>query len=325
MRYTRFDVLIAMTIAMLINCSMLIMAASTFHLSGLTDVDSLESAHKTLEPILGATAGALFAVALLSSGLSSSAVGTLAGQVVMQGFIRRQIPLWVRRVVTMLPAFVVVAAGLDPSRTLVLSQVVLSFGIPFALIPLVWFTSRRDVMGDLVNSRLTVVVASAIATLIVGAESLPALPGLLRLSGRPRSRAVERLERLGRLPAQRPDRGPVVGVVDVPDPVVELELLQRGEGVVARLEQREQLLVGAVSISSGSPRVAEERQRHDQHRGDRDETAQDQRDHARASESRATRRRCSRASGHIAISDPARKTNPASQMRLTSGFTKTLK
>ncbi len=168
MRYTRVDVLIAMTIAMLINCSMLIMAASTFHLSGVTDVDSLESAHKTLEPILGATAGALFAVALLTSGLSSSAVGTLAGQVVMQGFIRRQIPLWVRRVVTMLPAFVVVAAGLDPSRTLVLSQVVLSFGIPFALIPLVWFTSRRDVMGDLVNSRLTVVVASAIATLIVG-------------------------------------------------------------------------------------------------------------------------------------------------------------
>jgi manganese transport protein len=168
LRYTRFDVLIAMTIAMLINCSMLIMAASTFHVSGLTDVDSLETAHKTLQPILGATAGSLFAVALLSSGLSSSAVGTLAGQVVMQGFIRRQIPLWVRRVVTMLPAFVVVAAGLDPSRTLVLSQVVLSFGIPFALIPLVWFTSRRDVMGDLVNSRLTVVAASAIATLIVG-------------------------------------------------------------------------------------------------------------------------------------------------------------
>jgi manganese transport protein len=143
------------------------MAASTFHLSGLTGVDTLESAHKTLEPILGATAGSLFAVALLSSGLSSSAVGTLAGQVVMQGFVRRQIPLWLRRIVTMVPAFVVVAAGLDPSRTLVISQVVLSFGIPFALIPLVWFTSRRDVMGELVNSRLTTVAASAIAALIV--------------------------------------------------------------------------------------------------------------------------------------------------------------
>jgi manganese transport protein len=167
MRYTRIDVLVAMTIAMLINASMLIMAASTFHLSGRLGVDSLESAHKTLEPILGATAGSLFAVALLSSGLSSSAVGTLAGQVVMQGFIRRQIPVWLRRTVTMLPAFVVVALGVDPSRTLVLSQVVLSFGIPFALIPLVWFTSRRDVMGDLVNGRLTVAAAVAITVVIV--------------------------------------------------------------------------------------------------------------------------------------------------------------
>ena len=168
LRYTRLDVLIAMTIAMLINASMLIMAASTFHLSGALDVDTLEGAHATLEPLLGATAGSLFAIALLSSGLSSSAVGTLAGQVVMQGFVGWQIPLWVRRVVTMVPAFVVVAIGLNPSRTLVISQVVLSFGIPFALIPLVWFTSRRDVMGALVNRRITTVVASLITTLIVG-------------------------------------------------------------------------------------------------------------------------------------------------------------
>jgi manganese transport protein len=146
---------------------MLIMAASTFFKSGLTDVASLETAHQTLEPILGATASALFAVALLGSGLSSSAVGTYAGQVVMQGFIQRQIPLWLRRTITMIPAFVVVAVGVDPTRTLVLSQVVLSFGIPFALVPLVWFTSRRDLMGSLVNSRLTTVVAWAIATLIV--------------------------------------------------------------------------------------------------------------------------------------------------------------
>jgi len=167
MRYTRIDVLSAMTIALLINASMLIMAASTFFKSGLTDVASLETAHQTLEPILGATASALFAVALLGSGLSSSAVGTYAGQVVMQGFIQRQIPLWLRRTITMIPAFVVVAVGVDPTRTLVLSQVVLSFGIPFALVPLVWFTSRRDLMGSLVNSRLTTVVAWAIATLIV--------------------------------------------------------------------------------------------------------------------------------------------------------------
>src|SRR5439155_3096055 len=124
--------------------------------------------HKTLEPILGGASSALFALALLASGLSSSAVGTLSGQVVMQGFIRRKIPLAVRRGVTMLPAFVVIAIGVDPSRTLVISQVVLSFGIPFALIPLVLFTSRREVMGVLVNHRLTTVAASVVAAIICG-------------------------------------------------------------------------------------------------------------------------------------------------------------
>ena len=147
LRYTRIDVIIAMAIAGLINLSMLVMAAATFGESGLPDVDSLEGAHDTLEPILGPAAATFFAIALLGSGLSSSAVGTLSGQVVMQGFVRRRIPLWVRRVVTMAPAFVVAAIGVDPSRTLVLSQVVLSFGIPFALMPLVMFTSRRDLMG----------------------------------------------------------------------------------------------------------------------------------------------------------------------------------
>ena len=167
LRYTRIDVVIAMTIAGLINVSMLVMAASTFFQKGLLHVDSLEGAHKTLQPILGGASSALFALALLASGLSSSAVGTLSGQVVMQGFIRRQIPLWLRRLVTMLPAFVVIAIGVDPSRTLVISQVVLSFGIPFALVPLVWFTARRDIMGDLVNRRVTTVAASAIAAVIV--------------------------------------------------------------------------------------------------------------------------------------------------------------
>jgi manganese transport protein len=168
LRYTRIDVLIAMSIAGLINVAMLVMAASTFFKSGLLDVDSLEGAHKTLEPILGGASSALFALALIASGLSSSAVGTLSGQVVMQGFINRQIPVLVRRLVTMVPAFVVIAIGLDPSRTLVISQVVLSFGIPFALIPLVYFTSRRDLMGALVNRRITTVAASVIATTIVG-------------------------------------------------------------------------------------------------------------------------------------------------------------
>src|SRR6476620_609116 len=167
LRYTRIDVVIAMSIAGLINVSMLVMAASTFYKTGLTNVDSLEGAHKTLEPILGGASSVLFALALIASGLSSSAVGTLSGQVVMQGFIRRQIPVTVRRLVTMVPAFVVIAIGLNPSRTLVISQVVLSFGIPFALIPLVYFTSRRDLMGALVNRRITTIAASVVASGIV--------------------------------------------------------------------------------------------------------------------------------------------------------------
>src|SRR5213592_4042845 len=167
-KYTRIDVLIAMVIAGLINMSMLVVAATVFFGSGLTHVDSLEGAHRTLEPILGGASSVLFALALTASGLSSSTVGTMSGQVVMQGFIRRRIPLFVRRIVTMIPAFVVIGIGLDPSRTLVISQVVLSFGIPFALIPLVMFTSRREIMGVLVNRRLTVAAAAAVAALISG-------------------------------------------------------------------------------------------------------------------------------------------------------------
>jgi manganese transport protein len=167
-RYTRIDVLIAMTLAGLINMSMLVVAASVFFKSGLTHVASLETAHRTLEPLLGSASSTLFALALIASGLSSSTVGTLAGQIVMQGFIRRAIPISVRRLVTMAPALIVIAIGLDPSRTLVLSQVILSFGIPFALVPLVWFTSRRDVMGALVNHRVTIALAVAVAVVISG-------------------------------------------------------------------------------------------------------------------------------------------------------------
>jgi len=164
---TKIDVLIAMAIAGLINVAMLVMAASTFFRTGLHDVGSLEVAHRTLTPLLGGAASALFAIALLFSGLSSSAIGTLAGQVVMQGFIRRRIPITVRRLATMAPAFVVIALGADPSRTLVLSQVALSFGIPFALIPLVWFTSRRRLMGTLVNATVTNAAAAVVAAIIV--------------------------------------------------------------------------------------------------------------------------------------------------------------
>jgi len=164
--YTKVDVIIAMSIAGVINMAMLVMAASVFYKSGITNVDTIENAHKTLAPILGGASSTLFALALLASGLSSSTVGTLSGQVVMQGFVRRRIPIFVRRIVTMVPALVVAAIGLDPTRTLVISQVILSFGIPFALVPLVYFTSRRDLMGALVNRRLTTAVAVVVTTLI---------------------------------------------------------------------------------------------------------------------------------------------------------------
>jgi manganese transport protein len=167
-RFTVIDVVIAMAIAGLINAAMLVMAASVFHGRGLLNVGSLESAHQTLVPILGSAASALFALALLFSGLASSAVGTLAGQIVMQGFIQRQVPIFVRRLVTMVPAFVVIGIGVDPSRTLVISQVVLSFGIPFALVPLVVFTSKRGIMGVLRNSPVTTTTAVVVAAVISG-------------------------------------------------------------------------------------------------------------------------------------------------------------
>jgi manganese transport protein len=166
-RYEVLDVMIAMGLAGLINGAMLIMAAATFHAGGMTHVASIEEAYRTLTPLLGSLASVVFAISLLASGLSSSTVGTMAGQVIMQGFLHWHIPLWLRRTITMLPALLVIALGFDPTRTLVLSQVVLSFGIPFALIPLVMFTRRRDLMGVLVNARTTTVLATLVATLIV--------------------------------------------------------------------------------------------------------------------------------------------------------------
>jgi manganese transport protein len=168
MRYEMVDVAIAMGIAGLINVAMLMMAAATFHVAGQTDVASIETAHQTLTPLVGRASSVIFALSLLAAGLSSSTVGTLAGQVIMQGFLRRKIPLFLRRLVTMLPALAVVGLGVDPTRTLVLSQVVLSFGIPFALIPLVMFTSRRRLMGTLTNHPITTAAASVMAVLIIG-------------------------------------------------------------------------------------------------------------------------------------------------------------
>jgi manganese transport protein len=166
-RFEIADVVIAMGIASFVNAAMLIMAAATFYKSGLTHVATLEEAHRTLEPLLGSSAKWIFGLSLLVSGLASSTVGTSAGQVIMQGFIKRHIPIWLRRMVTMAPAMIVIWMGLDPTRTLVLSQVMLSFGLPFAIIPLVMFTRRPDIMGDLVNRRITTMLAALIATIIV--------------------------------------------------------------------------------------------------------------------------------------------------------------
>jgi manganese transport protein len=166
-RYELLDVLIAMGAAGLVNIAMLIMAASTFFSEGLTQVGSIEEAHRTLTPLLGSASSWIFAVSLLASGLSSATVGTMAGQVIMQGFLRRQIAPWVRRLVTMIPSLIVIWMNWDPTRTLVLSQVVLSFGLPFAVVPLVIFTARRDIMGVLVNHRITTLVVSMVAALII--------------------------------------------------------------------------------------------------------------------------------------------------------------
>jgi manganese transport protein len=162
------DVIVAMGLAGAINAAMLVTASSVFHTRGLFEVgDDLEGVYDGLGTYLGHHANILFGIGLLASGLSSSSVGTMAGQVVMQGFVQRRIPLFARRTVTMAPALVVLAVGIDPSRSLVISQVVLSFGIPFALIPLVLFCRDRILMGVLVNRRSTTAVAVVVAGVIV--------------------------------------------------------------------------------------------------------------------------------------------------------------
>jgi manganese transport protein len=161
------DVILAMGVAGLVNAAILIMAAATFFKGGLTEVGTLEQAHKTLEPLLGHTSSWVFALSLLISGLSSSSVGTSAGQVIMQGFLKKHIPVWLRRFVTVFPSLIVITLGFDPTRTLVISQVVLSFGLPFAVIPLVYFTSHKKIMGVLVNKRITIITAIVVAALII--------------------------------------------------------------------------------------------------------------------------------------------------------------
>jgi manganese transport protein len=166
LRFQKLDVVIALGVAGVINLAMLFVAASLFRGSGVRSVDSLQAAHTDLARLAGGGAALTFAVALLASGLSSSSVGTYAGQVVMQGFIGRQVPLFVRRAATMLPSLVVLGLGLPATQSLVVSQVLLSFGIPFALIPLALATRRRDIMGTFADRRLTSLTLFTIAATI---------------------------------------------------------------------------------------------------------------------------------------------------------------
>ncbi len=169
LRFERTDVIVALSLAGLVNMAMLAVAAKLFHnRPGWSHTDTIQEAHAGFSHLVGGTAALAFAVALLSSGASSSSVGTYAGQVVMAGFVNLRISLFVRRALTMLPALVVLGLGVSPTSALVLSQVVLSFGIPFALIPLVLLTRRRDVMGAHVNRPATTAVAITIAALISG-------------------------------------------------------------------------------------------------------------------------------------------------------------
>jgi manganese transport protein len=173
-RFSNWEVVIALSVAGMVNMAMIMMASAAFH-AGHSEVAEIQTAYHTLTPLLGAGAATVFLISLMASGISSSTVGTMAGQVIMQGFVGFRIPIWLRRLVTMLPAFVVVALGVNATLALVASQVVLSMVLPIPMIALVLFTRRRDIMGAFVNSRLTDMVA------ITGSAVILALNALLLL------------------------------------------------------------------------------------------------------------------------------------------------
>ncbi|MFO6494571.1 Nramp family divalent metal transporter, partial [Hafnia alvei] len=176
---TKLDVAIAMTIAGFVNLAMMATAAAAFHFNGHSGITDLDQAYLTLQPLLGNAAATIFGLSLVAAGLSSTVVGTLAGQVVMQGFVRFYIPIWVRRVVTMMPSFIVIMMGMDATRILVLSQVLLSFGIALALVPLLAFTGNRELMGDMVNGRLIQNLGKLIVLVVVGLNGYLLISNLL--------------------------------------------------------------------------------------------------------------------------------------------------
>ena len=166
LRMERLDIAVAMNIAFIVNAAMVVVSAAVFFRNGMA-VDSIEQAHKSLEPLVGALSSGAFGIALLASGLSSSAVGTMAGQTIMKGFVGLNIPINVRRLVTMTPAMVIIASGINPMKALVLSQVTLSFALPLAIIPMLMMTRRKELMGFLVNKRITNVTGLIITAIII--------------------------------------------------------------------------------------------------------------------------------------------------------------
>ncbi len=165
---TRFDVAIAMTIAGFVNLAMMATAAAAFHFNGYEHIAEIEEAYLTLQPLLGNAAATVFGLSLVAAGLSSTVVGTMAGQVVMQGFVRFYIPMWLRRSVTMLPSFIVILMGIDATKILVMSQVLLSFGIALALVPLLIFTRNKALMGELVDTKLTQILGKIVVAIVIG-------------------------------------------------------------------------------------------------------------------------------------------------------------
>lgn len=171
LKMEHIDIAIAMNIAFVVNAAMVIVSAAAFNRNGIA-VDTIEQAHKTLEPLLGGLSSGAFGIALLASGLSSSAVGTMAGQTVMKGFVGLNIPLNLRRIITMLPALIIIATGVNPMNALVLSQAALSFALPLAIIPMLKITARRDIMGEFANLKITNVIGFIISGVIIGLNAV---------------------------------------------------------------------------------------------------------------------------------------------------------
>ncbi|MGD0154161.1 MAG: Nramp family divalent metal transporter, partial [Thermacetogeniaceae bacterium] len=171
LRMEKIDIAIAMNIAFVVNAAMVVVAAAVFYRNGML-VETIEQAHRSLTPLLGTLSSGAFGITLLASGLSSSAVGTMAGQTIMRGFVNLDIPINLRRLITMAPAMFIIASGINPMNALVLSQVALSFALPFAIIPMLLVTRRRDLMGALVNNRLTNILGWLITGVIISMNAI---------------------------------------------------------------------------------------------------------------------------------------------------------